>query len=115
MRVGWETPWRLELSALWRYIGGTSFDNNNSNPLLFGSEEGSYNSNYAHLSAYNYLDLTATAHVMDNIDVRVGVTNVFDKDPPLLSSEIVNGQNTNSFLAYDQLGRQMFVSFTAKF
>ena len=115
MRVGWETPWRLELSALWRYIGGTSFDNNNSNPLLFGSEEGSYSSNYAHLAAYNYLDLTATAHVMDNIDVRVGVTNVFDRDPPLISSEIVNGQNTNSFLAYDQLGRQMFVSFTAKF
>jgi outer membrane receptor protein involved in Fe transport len=45
----------------------------------------------------------------------VGVTNVFDKDPPFISSEIVNGQNTNSFLAYDQPGRQLFVSFTAKF
>ena len=115
LRASWETPWRLELSALWRFIGPTSFDNNNSNPLLFGSEEGGFDAANAHIPGYNYLDLTATAHVADNIDVRVGVTNVFDKDPPLEPAEITNETQSNSFLAYDLVGRQLFVSFTAKF
>jgi outer membrane receptor protein involved in Fe transport len=115
MRVSWQTPWLVDISALWRYIGSSTFDNNSSNPILAGSEEGGPDPADNKLKAYNYLDLTLTGHPLNNLDVRVGVTNVFDKDPPLLSSEIVNGQQNNSFLAYDAIGRQVFVAFTAKF
>ncbi len=52
---------------------------------------------------------------MDNLEVRAGVTNLFDKDPPLRSTEIVNGAQNNTFGAYDTIGRQLFVAFTAKF
>jgi outer membrane receptor for ferrienterochelin and colicin len=111
----WDTPWRASLSALWRFIGPSSFDNNSSNPILAGSEEGGYDAANARIPGYSYLDLTATGHVTDTIDVRVGVTNVFDKDPPIFSTEIVNGQQSNSFPAYDVVGRQLFASVSAKF
>ena len=121
LRVSWETPWRTEISALWRFIGHTSLDNNNPNPLLFGSESVAISGDKAYIPYnasipnYNYLDLTLTGHVTDGVDVRFGVTNVFDKDPPLEPTGLDNGLNSNSFLAYDLLGRQMFLAVTAKF
>jgi iron complex outermembrane receptor protein len=116
MRFTWATPWKVDLSAFWRFIGPSSFDNNSTNPLLAGSEEGEYDpSGNARLPGYNYLDLTATAHVLDNLEIRAGVTNLFDKDPPLLSTEISDGAQSNSYNAYDVVGRQLFVSVSAKF
>jgi outer membrane receptor protein involved in Fe transport len=114
-RFTWETPWKVDLSALWRFIGPTSFDNNSTNPLLAGAEEGGYDAGNARIPGYNYIDLTLTAHVLDNVDVRAGVTNLLDKDPPLLSTEITNGTQSNTYPAYDVIGRQLFVGFTAKF
>lgn len=115
MRVSWETPWKVGLSAYWRFIGPTSYDNNSTNPALAGSEEGAYNPDIQRIPGYNYFDLTATAHVTDTVDVRAGVQNLFDKDPPLLPAQVTNENPSNSFLAYDLLGRQLFVSVTAKF
>jgi len=34
---------------------------------------------------------------------------------PLASYEIISGGAANTYSTYDQLGRQLFVSFTAKF
>jgi iron complex outermembrane recepter protein len=114
-RFTWETPWKVDVSALWRFIGPTSFDNNSTNPLLAGSEESSYDAGNARIPGYNYLDLTATLHVLDNVEFRAGVTNLFDKDPPLLSTEISDGAQSNTYNAYDVVGRQLFVAVTAKF
>lgn len=120
LRVSWDTPWRFGLSANWRFIGPTSYDNNSTNPALAGSEElangnPAYAPGLARIPGYNYLDLTGTVHVTDTIDVRAGVQNLFDKDPPLLPAQVTNSTQSNTFLAYDQLGRQLFVAFTAKF
>jgi outer membrane receptor protein involved in Fe transport len=49
------------------------------------------------------------------VQVRAGVNNVFDKDPPIVSSNIAAAGAANSFPTYDQLGRQLFLAFTAKF
>ena len=114
-RFTWETPWKVDLSAFWRFIGPTSFDNNSSNPLLAGSEEqGAYDPGNARIPGYSYLDLTATAHLLNNVEVRAGVTNLFDKDPPYLSSEISLGAQSNTYSSYDVVGRQLFVAFTVK-
>ena len=125
LRVNWDTPWNLLFSAQWRFIGPTSFDNNSSNPLLAGLEEANSNlvapQNYdnfnARIPGYSYLDLTAVWHAWKGLDVRAGVQNVFDKDPPLIPSGDISGFSgpANSFGAYDYLGRQLFVAFTAKF
>ncbi len=115
LRVSWDTPWNVLLSAQWRYIGGVSFDNNSGNPSLFGEEEGGYDAINPRIGSYSYLDLTAVYHVVKGVDIRAGVNNLFDKDPPLLTSDITDESANNTFGAYDTLGRQVFIAFTAKF
>ena len=112
MRVTWETPWKFMLSAQWRYIGGTSLDSNSSNPALQDGEFGAYSSLYAHIPSYNYLDLTAVVHPVKQVEVRLGVNNLFDKDPPLLPSQLANEAQNNTYNSYDTLGRQLYVAFT---
>ncbi len=122
LRLTWDTPWNLLLSANWRFIGPTSFDNNSTNPLLQGNEEASagtastYDAFNARIASYSYLDLTASWHALSNLEIRAGVTNVLDKDPPIVPSGDItaNSGPANSYPAYDYLGRQIFVAFTAK-
>ena len=123
LRLTWDTPWNLLLSANWRYIGSTSFDNNSTNPLLQGNEEFNtttppfYDAFNARIPAYSYLDLTVVWHALSSLEIRAGVTNVLDKDPPLIPSGDItaNSGPANSYPTYDYLGRQVFVAFTAKF
>ena len=118
LRLNWDTPWNVLLSAQWRFIGPTLFDNNNSNPLLFGAEEqGAYDAYNARIPGYSYLDLTAVWHASSQVEVRLGVNNVLDRDPPLVPSFDISGNSgpANSWGAYDYLGRQLFVAFSAKF
>ena len=61
------------------------------------------------------LDMTASVHPWQGVEVRAGVKNLFDKDPPLLPAEITAQTQSNSFLAYDLVGRQLFLAVTAKF
>jgi outer membrane receptor protein involved in Fe transport len=122
LRLTWETPWNVLLSAQWRFIGPTSFDNNSTNPLLAGAEEAgitptTYDQYNARIPGYSYLDLTGVWHALANLELRAGVTNLLDKDPPLIPSGEISGNSgpANSYPTYDYLGRQLFVAFTAKF
>jgi iron complex outermembrane receptor protein len=126
MRINWDTPWNVLLSAQWRFIGPTTYDNNSVNPLLRGKEGAAngannppffYNAYNARIAGWHYLDLTAVWHAYKGIDVRAGVQNVFDRDPPVIPSLDISGFSgpANSWPAYDYLGRQLFVAFTAKF
>ena len=117
LRVTWETPFNVLLSAQWRFIGPTTFDNNSNDPLLHFAEEGAYDQYNAHIPGYSYLDLTAVWKAMKQLEIRAGVSNVFDKDPPIVPSLDISGNSgpANSWAAYDYLGRQIFVAFTARF
>ena len=123
LRLTWDTPWNVLLSAQWRFIGPTSFDNNSSNPSLAGNEEFNtttspfYDQYNARIPGYSYLDLTAVWHALSNLELRAGVSNLLDKDPPLIPSFDITGNSgpANSYPTYDYLGRQLFVAFTAKF
>ncbi len=124
LRLNWDTPWNFLFSVQWRFIGPTSFDNNSTNPLLAGNEEGgsnlpgdSYDNYNARIPGYSYIDLTTVWHATHNLEVRAGVQNLLDKDPPIVPSLDItaNAGASNSWGAYDLLGRQIFVAFTAKF
>jgi outer membrane receptor protein involved in Fe transport len=117
LRVNWETPWKVLLSAQWRFIGHTSFDNNSSQPLLGLQEEGFYDPYFSHIPNYSYLDLAAIWGVTPWMQIRAGINNVFDKDPPFLASGDISGAagGLNTFPVYDLLGREIFVSFRATF
>jgi len=112
----WDTPWNVSASATWRYIGRVGNDNNDHDPSLYTvAWGGSYDYFNDHISAYNYLDLTAAWNVNKIVQIRAGANNIFDKDPPVINSFIAPGGQANSYDYYDLFGRQLFVAFTAKF
>jgi iron complex outermembrane receptor protein len=110
LRMSWETPWdHLLLSAYWRFIGEVGLDQNTSDPTLHYATFAEYDSVDAHLPRMNYLDLSAIWQITPQAELRAGVNNVTDKDPPIVSQD-VNGLTTpNSFPTYDFLGREFFV------
>ena len=49
--------------------------------------------------------------------LRVGANNIFDRDPPILTATVTGSSgnpNTNP-VAYEVLGRQIFMGITADF
>jgi iron complex outermembrane receptor protein len=121
-RLTWNTPYAygdwfksLSLSAQWRYFGKVTADSFDSNPQL--NNPGLQVPNEQRFAAQNYIDLTANFTVHNNLNFRVGVNNVFDKDPPLAGNNLpATVGNGNTFpQAYDALGRFVFVGLTADF
>jgi iron complex outermembrane receptor protein len=111
LRLSWITPWDVTGAVTWRYIGKVTMDNND--PLFDEYYYGGFNYVNGTIPAYNYIDLAATWHATKNIDLRAGINNIADKDPPLAFGGAGGGYNT--YGAYDSLGRQVFAAFTAKF
>ncbi len=58
-----------------------------------------------------YLDLSAVFRFMDTHDLRVGVNNVFDEQPPILGGTIGFQANTEAGF-WDMLGRYLFANVT---
>ena len=63
------------------------------------------------IAAYYYADLTGTYTLNNDNRIIVGITNVFDKQPPVLGYPDGGDAGTNVQL-FDVLGRQYFVGFT---
>ena len=65
------------------------------------------------LKAISYIDLAALWDVTESIQMRVGVNNLFDKEPPIAGNGAgpsING-NGNTFPGmYDALGRYWFIA-----
>jgi outer membrane receptor protein involved in Fe transport len=115
-RATWNTIWDVSASATWRYTGGVHQDADTGNPLL-ANPNYKYDLYNASIPSFSYLDLEATWHPTKILTVRAGVNNILDKDPPLLVSQagLVAGGTANTADTYDLFGRQLFVSFSAKF
>lgn len=111
LRLTWQMPSNVNVSAQWRYVGSVTHEQNTSDetlggaPVVFGGT----------LGARSYFDLTGTWDVNDTYDVRMGISNVLDQDPPLVDTVWSGPGTPNTFGPYDSLGRQIFVAMTAKF
>jgi iron complex outermembrane recepter protein len=115
LRISWELPWtKLMVSAYWRYIGKASVDNNSGDPSLHFVEFGQFDS-VDHLPSISYLDLSAVWEITPKFELRAGVNNLFDKDPPIVTQEVNDGTIPSSFPTYDFLGREIFFGFKAHF
>jgi outer membrane receptor protein involved in Fe transport len=117
MRLTWQTPWNASFSLAWRYFGHVNLDLNTSNPLLADQHDTAD----AHIPAYNWFDLSGTWRIKDGYNLRFGVNNIFDKDPPIVDTSNVGVSsppfgNGNTFpQVYDALGRTFFIGLTADF
>ena len=113
-RVSWMTPWNTDLSATWRHFNKVKIDSSSSNPLLAAN----FNAVDGEMASRGYLDLAASWNATKQITVWGGVNNVFDKDPPIVSSSVaaVPFGNGNTYpQVYDSLGRKIFISLQYKF
>jgi len=106
-------PHDLLVSVQWRFIDSVEFEGNTSQPAL--TSGGDIDELNGKLPARSYLDLTAQWSPTTSIDVRLGVNNLLDRNPPLVTTEISGVGGPNSFPTYDLLGRQIFVATTMKF
>ncbi|MFD1106126.1 TonB-dependent receptor plug domain-containing protein [Sphingobium olei] len=105
----------IALTARWRHLSKVKVDTISSDPDL--ASPGAAPTVDEVLKAQNYIDLQASLPLKDTITLRLGMNNVFDKNPPLVSQASLGGfGNGNTFPGtYDFLGRQLFVNLTADF
>ena len=64
------------------------------------------------IKSFNYFDLNGAWKVTDMVEVRAGVFNVGDKQPPVFSSNIQANTDPST---YDVLGRRYYVSLKTRF
>ncbi|MFL6725036.1 MAG: TonB-dependent receptor domain-containing protein [Sphingomicrobium sp.] len=114
-RVTWTAPPGISLSLRWRHMGDlrlAALDpkfnlTNNVSPAD------------AELKAQDYFDLTTVLRVRQRFELRVGVRNLFDRQPPLIVRNTAAGGgpvNGNTYPEwYDALGRYVFASATMNF
>ena len=123
MRTTWDTPWGLGLSLQWRHVGKVKAETLQSS----NSVNGAFNFNPGlRVHAENYFDLAATFTLMDRINLRAGINNLLDNDPPRITSG--SGSRAGSSLCpagpcngntypgtWDALGRYLWVGATIDF
>lgn len=99
----------------WRYFSSVKVDGISPDADLGGNAP--VGNADEKIKAYNYFDLLFSLPIKDTATFRIGVNNIFDKNPPLISQANLGGfGNGNTFPGtYDQLGRYVFVNLTADF
>ena len=116
LRANWATPWDLQVAVTWRHINKIMNEKTSSDPLL---ADPSVAETDHQLGSRNYFDLAGTWNINKTFLVRAGINNIFDKDPPIVSSVLADPSifgNGNTFpQMYDTLGRLIFISGIAKF
>ncbi len=105
-RARWLTPYNgIETSLAWRFIGSVKADEASDAPEAEQT-----------LSSYSYIDVAATIPY-DRFSFRVGMSNLLDKDPPVIGDALpgVVGNGNTFPQIYDSLGRYVFLGVTADF
>lgn len=96
-RVTWATPWDLNITGYWRYLDGVT-------------ETGV---NQADFPSFSWFDLAGVWQATETFSLRVGLNNVFDKEPPLSSDTGAGFGSGNTFPGvYDARGRYWFLGFS---
>ena len=114
-RVTWETRSGISSSLRWRHISGLTLAaldpkfNMTNNVSPAGTL----------LPPQDYFDLAALLRVRKRFELRIGMNNVFDREPPLIVRNTAAGGgpgNGNTYPEWDDsLGRYLFASVTVNF
>ncbi|MBU2926288.1 TonB-dependent receptor [Colwellia sp. 1_MG-2023] len=105
--IGWNQD-ALAMTLTWRHIGTVKQYGSNTSPII------------DELEATSYVDLSANYRINDNIELRFGINNILDQDPPLTSIAGFGGSETsgrgNTYpQIYDAQGRYIFTGLKASF
>ncbi len=122
-RVGLQMPNGIGLSLQWRYIGKVKAETLDDAETLHSDNHFDPG---LHVKAFNYFDLASTFTIGDHYNLRIGVNNLFDKQPPLATGGNANVDGTNLCPtgscngntypgAWDALGRYIYAGATINF
>jgi iron complex outermembrane recepter protein len=113
-RVKLNTANDFGITLGWRFLDKVKADTTSSDVDLGAPGT---NASDAVLGKRSYIDLLFSVPIKDTMTFRLGVNNIFDTDPPLVSQAALGGfGNGNVFPGtYDYLGRYIFANFTADF
>jgi len=111
------TPFDLGISLQWRMVGKVDHERTSDDVSL---QAGAPPVLGRHIGAQHYFDLSATYSLMDRVNLRAGINNLLDNDPPLVTSSSgscpTGPCNGNTFPGtWDALGRFVFVGATIDF
>jgi iron complex outermembrane receptor protein len=120
-RLGFDMKNGIGLNLTWRHVGAVEVDLANPSTTLAGQ----FYDQDAKIGAQNYFDLAMNADIGDNFSFRIGVNNILDRQPPLVTSGSGNFGaspcptgpcNGNTWPGtYDVLGRYIFSGVTLNF
>jgi len=116
LRLGFQLPVGIGISAQWRYVGKVKHERLSTDEVLNGAPP----LLNARVKAQSYFDLASTFTVGDHYNFRLGVNNIFDRNPPLFTSSAGSCAavfcNGNTYPGvYDNLGRYFFAGATLNF
>lgn len=103
------------VSLLWRHLSGIE---SALSPCPPGEDEGCIFPTFKKIDSYDYFDLYGSWQFMEQASVSFGISNLFEKDPPVVGNEAADtGSNSgNTFpQLYDALGRQYAVGLRFSF
>jgi iron complex outermembrane recepter protein len=108
-RLGWETPWNVELFGTWRYYGEVERRDGSNLPVASTALDASFDE-------VHYFDLAGNWDLYENTRLRFGVNNILDQDPPISANVGAGFGNGNTYpQVYDALGRFVFIGATVDF
>ncbi|WP_294250925.1 TonB-dependent receptor [uncultured Sphingomonas sp.] len=120
-RLSYTSQAGIGASLQWRYIDPVKVDLSSNDKTLAGT----YYNFGSRLGAQSYFDLALTFAPTKRYTLRLGVNNLLDREPPLVSSGAGDGSgsacptgpcNGNTYPAvYDSLGRYIFAGATINF
>jgi outer membrane receptor protein involved in Fe transport len=109
-RATWDTSHGISASLQWRHLGAVKLAA--LDPKFNLTSEVS--TAYTTLKGQDYIDATACFELRKGLQLRLGVDNILDRQPPLVVSNTAAGDgpfNANSYPEwYDALGRYVFAS-----
>ena len=113
LRVTWsDADDEFAVSVKWRHLSDVQFEQNDpAHGVIFS------NTPTLQIPEFDYIDLSGTWNVTDQLQLRAGVRNLFGKNPPVTdnNSAPASSINGNTFPGtYDALGRVVFIGATAK-
>ena len=114
-RATWDTPHGVSVSLQWRHTGSVKLAA--LDPKFNLTDEVS--PGHSKLRAQDYLDVATVFRVRKDFELRLGVDNVLDRQPPLVVGNTAAGDgpyNANTYPTwYDPLGRFIFASVAVTF
>jgi outer membrane receptor protein involved in Fe transport len=111
----WDAPHGLSLSLQWRHMSSVKLA---ALDPKFGLTDDVSPAN-TKLGTQNYLDITTAFRLRKQLELRIGVNNLLDRQPPLVVANTAAGGGPSSGNTYpewyDPLGRYVFATVAAGF